>query len=272
MSVWSSVRAAVIATLMLPLAVLPVAAVDFDFSNQHCQMALGHDVQVSPTKLVISDTQQQRYRFEQGQLYVDGQAVQLTPQQRQQLQQFQQRLLDGSQELLALVNDALTLAAGVISGIMQEFQLEQDQPDQWLAKLQQHIEGGLSVNDGEYHLTAAGIDSSGEQLGDAIGAEIEQAITSNIGQLLITVGQSLSDGEGSFEQRLEAFAQSMEQMGERIEQQVEQQGQQLEQRGQQLCDQWQQIQQQESQLHQALPQLKAYPIIDVADNELTWLR
>ncbi|WP_298444854.1 DUF2884 family protein [uncultured Ferrimonas sp.] len=243
-----------------------------DVDGNQCQVELNYDLQVSPQQLVISDKQQTLYHFEDGQLLVDGQKVALTPEQRYQLEQFQQQLLIGSKDLVAIVNSALSLAADVISQVFQELNIDSDTPEQLMASLQQEVAKAVSAEDGSYQLLSQSFDQAGDEIGEAVESQMEQLMSEGIGQLLMSLGESMSNGEGSFEQRMENFASSMENMGERIEQQVELRADNLEVQAEQLCSQWQKLDLQEQRIHDLVPQLQPYELVTAEQNELAFLR
>ena len=88
--------------------------------------------------------------------------------------------------------------------------------------------------------------------------EIEEAVESSIGSLMIELGRTIRSGDGSFSERMESFGDRMEAMGRGLEQM----GDALEETSGRLCDEFRALQKLERQLGKDIPEIKPYPLFN----------
>ncbi|SHI10056.1 DUF2884 family protein [Ferrimonas marina] len=266
--------------LLLPLLSLGLLcsahASDFAINGEQCDLNLNHDLHVNQQTFSVSDGERQLYRFDQGQLYVEQKPIHLSEEQRQALERFQQELMESSEELVALVDEGLALAAMALEEVFAELsQWGVEQPDSngLMQKVQQRVHGEMQDGKGGYTLSQSSLNSMDEELDKAIEDEIEQVVSQSVGSMLMMLGSAIANGEGeSFEAKMESFGRSMEAMGERIEQQVGSHAEQIEQQAQGMCERWMALDEQEQQLQRIIPEINAYDLIVSGDPDLAWLR
>ncbi|QIZ75714.1 DUF2884 family protein [Ferrimonas lipolytica] len=255
--------------LLLPTMAM---ATELEFGDNQCEVNLNYDVNVSSERLQVIEQQQTLYEFDGTVLRVGEQTITLTDEQRLQLERFQQQLLQGSSDIVALATEAIIMATEVLAEIYTELNIDSNTPEQLMMALQQQLDTAISADHGSYHLASQSLESATTEMEAVIETHVEKIATEGIGQLFMSMGKAMSDGEGSFEQRMTDFGQSMEQMGERIEQRVEQSSTKMEAQGQRLCEQWQRLDLQEQRVRDLVPQLQQYNLVTAEQNKLAFLR
>jgi hypothetical protein len=242
-------------------------------SHSSCDIHLDKDIRINSHTVAITDAETELWRINhQGQLWLKNQRMATDNATQQKLQQFQSQIRQQSMQALTLVQDALMLASASIHSAVSELTAEPlaNSPalEQAVTKIntlsqkliQQH-EDGLTVYGSRLTTVNEVFDQAFEQA-------IEQAVTQLLGKMLLVVGNTLTSGEGNFEQRMTAFGQKMENFGDQLEQRITSQASSLEFRGQALCNSLINLDVLESEIQQAIPQLKQYDLIDAkADNK-----
>jgi len=252
-----------IATALLTSLSMSAAAAD------HCSLQFKDDLVIAPTSVHLERAQKQLWRINaNGQLWLDDQKVSTDAKTTKALQQYQAGLRQQSQETVLLVGEALQLASDAVGKVVAGFGVENSQlkssVDQAIGSLKTKIDHLVIKNGDEIRIHGSKVNQADGRL----SAELEQAMSQSIAQLtgavMMTMGQAMMQGEGSFEQRMEKFGRKMETFGNEIEVEMQSRSEVLEQRGKVICQNLQQLDQLELQIQAAVPQMQAYDLIDTS--------
>tara|TARA_Y100001963_G_scaffold158192_1_gene256990 strand:- start:2919 stop:3734 length:816 start_codon:yes stop_codon:yes gene_type:complete len=242
--------------------------------NHSCNINFDKDLTINAQQVSLKDNGTELWRIsEDGKLWLDGKAVSTDSDTRAMLRDYQTGIRTQALETVAIVEDALVLAADAVNSVLTE--LTGDSLDQHPA-LQQALDKidattqSIVERDGDnIYVYGSRFDSMDDAFGEEFEQAIEEAVTSSMGSILMLVGQAISSGEGNFEQRMEAFGERMERFGEDLEARMDVQSQALEQRGESMCANLQQLDVLESQIQQAIPQMQKYDLIEVSSDNTT---
>lgn len=242
--------------------------------DHSCNVNFDKDLSINSQLVSMKDAGTELWRINSnGQLWLDGKAVSTDSNTQALLREYQAGIRTQTLETVALVEDALVLAADAVNSVVTE--LTGDSLQQHPA-LQTALDKIKTSTESIVVRSGDSIDIYGsrfDNLDDAFGAEFEQAIeeavTSSMGSIMMLVGKAMTSGEGNFEQRMEAFGERMERFGEDLEARMDIKASALEQRGDAMCANLQQLDVLESQIQQAIPQMQQHDLIDINSNNKT---
>ena len=239
-----------------------------------CNVNFDKDLSINSQLVSMKDAGTELWRINNnGQLWLDGKAITTDSNTQALLREYQAGIRTQTLETVALVEDALVLAADAVNSVITELTGDslQDYP-----ALQTALDKIKASTDSIVVRSGDNIDIYGsrfDNLDDAFGPEFEQAIeeavTSSIGSIMMLVGKAMTSGEGNFEQRMQAFGERMERFGEDLEARMDTKSAALEQRGEAMCGHLQQLDTLENQIQQAIPQMQQYDLIDVNSSKKT---
>lgn len=236
--------------------------------DNSCNINFDKDITMSNELVSVNEAGIELWRINnQGQLWIKDHAVNTDASTQQLLLDYQAGIRSQTLETVALVEDALVLAADAVSSVFAELtgNTANSNPalQTALDKVKTHT-ANIVVRSGE---TINIYGSRFSHIDDAFGKEFEQAIeeavTSSMGNIFMLVGKAMVSGEGNFEQRMEAFGERMERFGEDLEARIDDKAKGMEQRGEIICASLKELDMLESQIQTAVPQMQQYDLIDV---------
>src|SRR5690606_4774149 len=240
--------------------------------GQSCNVNFDKDLVINSQLVSMKDAGTELWRIDNaGQLWLDGKAVSTDSNTRALLRDYQAGVRTQTLETVALVEDALVLAADAVNSVLTELTGDSLDDHPALQKALDKIKTGsenVIVRSGDtIEVYGSRFDNMDDAFGEEFEQAIEEAVTSSMGSILMLVGQAVSSGEGNFEQRMEAFGERMERFGEDLEARMDVKSQALEQRGEAMGANLQHLDVLESQIQQAVPQMQQYDLIEInADN------
>jgi len=242
--------------------------------GQSCDINFDKDLVINSELVSMKDAGTELWRINNdGQLWLDGKVISTDSNTRALLRDYQAGVRTQTLETVALVEDALVLAADAVNSVLTELTGDSLDSHPALQNAMDKIKTGserVVVRNGDtIELYGSRFDSMDDAFGEEFEQAIEEAVTSSMGSILMLVGQAISSGEGNFEQRMEAFGERMERFGEDLEARMDVQSQALEQRGESMCANLQQLDVLESQIQQAIPQMQKYDLIEVSSDNTT---
>ena len=242
--------------------------------GQSCNINFDKDLVINSELVSMKDAGTELWRINNdGQLWLDGKVISTDSNTRALLRDYQAGVRTQTLETVALVEDALVLAADAVNSVLTELTGDSLDSHPALQNAMDKIKTGserVVVRNGDtIELYGSRFDSMDDAFGEEFEQAIEEAVTSSMGSILMLVGQAISSGEGNFEQRMEAFGERMERFGEDLEARMDVQSQALEQRGESMCANLQQLDVLESQIQQAISQMQKYDLIEVSSDNTT---
>lgn len=239
-----------------------------------CNVNFDKDLSISSELVSMKEQGAELWRISNsGQLWLDGKAVDTDSNTRALLRDYQAGIRTQTLETVALVEDALVLAADAVNSVLTE--LTGDSLDSHpalqtaLDKIKTSTESIVVRSGDTIDIYGSRFDNIDNAFGPEFEQAIEEAVTSSMGSIFSIIGKAMSSGEGTFEQRMEAFGERMERFGENLEARMDVQAQALEQRGDAMCANLQQLDTLENQIQQAIPQMQQYDLIDVSSDNKT---
>lgn len=242
--------------------------------NSSCNVNFDKDLSINSQLVSMKDAGTELWRINNnGQLWLDGKAVTTDSNTQALLREYQAGIRTQTLETVALVEDALVLAADAVNSVITELTGDsmQDHPalQTALDKMKASTDSIVVRSGDNIDIYGSRFDSLDEAFGPEFEQAIEEAVTSSMGSIMMLVGKAMTSGEGNFEQRMQAFGERMERFGEDLEARMDTKSAALEQRGEAMCGHLQQLDTLENQIQQTIPQMQQYDLIDVNSSNKT---
>jgi hypothetical protein len=242
--------------------------------NNSCNINFEKDLAITSQHVAITDNGTELWRINSdGQLWLEGKVVATDSDTRLLLRDYQAGIRSQTLETVALVEDALIIAADAVNSVLTELTGESLDSHPALQKALDKIKTSteqIVVRSGD-HIEVYGsrFDSMGDAFGNEFAQAIEEAVASSMGSVMMIIGKAMSSGEGNFEQRMEAFGTKMERFGDNLSARMELKSAALEQRADVMCSKLHALDVIESQIQQAVPQMKQYDLFDITQQQKT---
>jgi len=239
-----------------------------------CNVNFDKDLSINSELVSMKDAGTELWRINSsGQLWLDGKAVTTDSNTQALLRDYQAGIRTQTLETVALVEDALVLAADAVNSVLTELtgdSLQQHPALQTaLDKIKTSTESIVVRSGDTIDIYGSRFDNIDNAFGPEFEQAIEEAVTSSMGSIFTIIGKAMISGEGNFEQRMEAFGERMERFGEDLEARMDIKSSALEQRGDAMCANLQQLDVLESQIQQAIPQMQQHDLIEINSNNKT---
>ena len=237
--------------------------------SQNCALQFKDDLVIAPTSVQLQRANQPLWLINSdGQLWLDGKAVNTDENTQQALQQYQHGLRSQAQETVLLVADAMQMASDAISRVVTQFGGDNSEAqagiDKSLAKLRGNLDQLVVKNGEEIRINGSKLHNADTEFSKEFEQAVESSMSEMTGSMLVMVGQAMSRGEGNFEQRMEQFGKDMEKFGEELETDMQSRGDALEKRGNSICQNLQQLDKLEQQIQGQVPAMTAFDLIDTS--------
>jgi len=241
---------------------------DGHFSRGDCSIDLNNGVTVTPEYIKVFNDQKTLYRIHKdGSMTVDGQAVNLSAAQQQISASYGQGIRDSVPEAIEIAYSAMEMASkGATTALGTLFGENSDIEQQVtviIDKAKAEIEANFERSESEFTIGPNGFDDIDSAFDEEFEKEIEKIAMNSMGSIFTLLGQVMSEGNGDFEQRMEAFGEKMEKMGEELEVALEAETEQIEEQADQLCQQLKMVDDLETQLQQQIPAFAKHELLDM---------
>jgi len=235
------------------------------FDGDSCNVEFNSDIRIDPQSLEIRNEDDHRMVFEGGNLYIDGELLTLTGEQKASLQNYSDGLRSQLPEVANIALEGVKIAGVAINEVTQAFGITDSVA---ITDLMETLNGEVEqafYQQGSFVIGRQRFEEFENHFDDKLESEIEEAMKSammeSIGSILMAIGSEMIGSGGDMDE----FEQRMENMGKQIEEKVELQAQQLEQRADQLCQSFAMLAADEAKLHSQVPELAAYKLFDMKD-------
>jgi hypothetical protein len=237
-------------------------------SEHSCNIKFDKDLSINSELVSMKDAGTELWRINsQGQLWLDGKAMKTDSDTQRLLRDYQAGIRSQTLETVALVEDALVMAAEAVDSVLTELTGDSlaSHPalQTALDKIKASTESVVVRSGDTIDIYGSRFDNIDDAFGPEFEQAIEEAVTSSMGSIMTIIGKAMSSGEGNFEQRMEAFGEKMQRFGADLEARMDVKAQAMEQRGDAMCASLKQLDVLESQIQTAIPQMQQYDLIDV---------
>ncbi|WP_394128972.1 YggN family protein [Shewanella maritima] len=251
---------AAISGLLISAAFVAPAQAKISLGDEQCNVALNYDVTVEPKRLQVSQSGAEQYRIEQGDLYVNGEQVELNEQQQALVNDYANELSRQVPEVIDFVGDVVSIATQAVSMALTPIlgDAAGSQIDELLVGIQQRVDE-LAYQQGDKFFLGSTETTMESAFNEEFEKEIEQVMTNSIGTIMMTLGSEIMSSEGgSFDEKIESFALKMENIGQEIETQIEHQAKDIEYRADKVCNDFESLMAMEQNLRTNVPELAPY--------------
>lgn len=242
--------------------------------NTQCNIEFENDLVINSSSVMLQDNGATLWQIDKdGQLTLNNKAVEVNNETRLLLRDYQAGIRSQTTDTIALVEDALIMASEALSTVVSELTGktldEYPAMQKALAKISDAA-NQVVVQDGDNtYLYGSRLDNIDQAFGPEFEQAIEEAVSQSMGSIMMLVGQAMTSGEGSFEQRMEAFGQKMEKFGENLEAKMDIKAAALEQRGEAICSQVSKLDTLETRIQQQIPAMQQYDLFKNGDNTVS---
>lgn len=254
----SSIAMAVIGTSMMGTAMA--------HDNHSCNVSLSQNLVVEQDMIRITDDKNGRTLVQisdDKQLFINGDLIELTSAQARDLNAYSKGIRDTLPEVVDLAMEGVDLGLTAVDEVFHSL-TQSGTPaklEQALEEIKASVSDKLGQQGDAYYFKAGEFDALEQSLND-LEPQIESAVLSSAGSILIALGQAMSEGEGSFEQKMQEFSAKMENLGDTLEAKIEAQAEGLEAQAIALCEHAKDLDKIESRLQASIPQLAEYDLIE----------
>jgi|TARA_B100000315_G_scaffold255771_1_gene300010 hypothetical protein len=253
------------AAAILTIVCLAPLAFAHDDHGQHCSVRMGHDVEVSPDAIRISDGEQVLVQIVgDDRLYILGDEVDLDSGQEDLVSAYSNGIRSTLPVVADVILEGVEIGLTVVSKVFHG--MTGSEPPSGVADAMKNIrrraatrlkvEGaGVSIREGHLHHL--------DDVVDELKPEFEDAIAASIGSLVMAVGRAIMQGDGDLLERIEDFSYRMEDMGSEIEEEIGDRGDELDRKAEQMCEEMQALDDVERDVQTQIPALRRYDLITV---------
>lgn len=237
--------------------------------HDNCSLQFKDDLVIAANDVRLQRANQDLWRIDaSGQLWLEGKKVNTNASTTQTLKDYQDGLRTQSHAVVGLVADAMQMAATAVDKVVQALGGENPQlqasVDQAIGTLKQHVDTIVVQKGGDIRINGSKINNADGKFEQEFEQAVEQSMMKLTGALMMSMGQSMSEGNGDFETKMAAFGEKMEKFGNDLEAEMKEKGDGLEARGEQICTQLRELDVIEQQIQAQVPAMKAYDLIDTS--------
>ncbi|OUS28693.1 hypothetical protein A9Q98_07490 [Thalassotalea sp. 42_200_T64] len=242
---------------------------NYSFSSDNCSVDVNYGIVVEKNNIrFVNDDETYVQINNHQQLFVEGKQVALTDRQQALVSEYSEQINQQVPEVVNLAIDAIDIAfhalTQVMNGLNGENSDNHERLEQVFGKIREKVETRFNETDGNYYLAQQDFDEFDQFIEDELEGEIEELVSSSVGNLLIAVGSAMNSEEGGFDQKMEAFGERMERMGEDIEVAVEAKAEKIGLQAEQLCSNLKDLDQLEDELTASIDELAKFNLLTVS--------
>lgn len=236
--------------------------------DSSCSINLTSGVTVTPDYVKVFEGNKVLYRINKnGEMTVQGKSIDLDASTQQLAANYGQGLRDSVPQAAEIAFEAMEVASiGVSTALGTIFGENSDieyKVTDIIDRAKDKLQDKFDQQGNSFTIAPDSFDNIDDIFGPEFEKEIEQVAVSSMGSIFTIIGEAMANGNGDFEQRMEAFGQKMEKMGEELEHTLEAQTGRIEDQAEQLCAQLEAIDEIETQLQHKVPAMKNYGLIEV---------
>ena len=226
-----------------------------------CPVTVENDLLLSPTGEVKVDTAQDKLRINQdGQVFINGKALELTQEQKQAIEKYQQQVAEYMPSVVDFTDKGIAAANDVVNEIETSFDAK-GSFDSVKSKIDEY---GVTAK----HKFYQGKDLILEhdffnEVDTTWKKDFEVMIQSLDKELFASVFNSLSDKMQNGELNFSELQQQFSEVQTSIKAKMNEHSKEIKEDAQELCDSAKEIAEEEKTLHQLIPELQPYPVFTI---------
>lgn len=228
-----------------------------------CSVELQSDVTINSESIDVSAESGDRLLIDSdNNLYVNGEKYPLSDEQQTIVDAYADQVRKTIPEIVAIALEGVEIALTAVSEVFYAL-LERSPPQSLLdsiSRIEEAVAERMSVNGDTIHVKGGEINGLEETMAD-LEPEIERAVQSAVGDLVVSIGESVRDGEVGIMDSILGFAEKAEQFERDIEAEVMVKARKLEERAEGLCDEVYALQAVESQMHVKIPATRGFDMV-----------
>ena len=208
---------------------------------------------------------------ETGQLIVEGEWLELTPQQRKDLHRYAKGIHYVIPKMIILATEGVDLAVGTVEhvyvGLVGQDHKSYDKLQSSLQRVRKRIKEKFFHTGDNFYIGPGSLENVDNLVDRELEEQIEAAINTSVGGVLSAIGGLSAGGDEATEQKMEDLSQRIEVMEQEIERQVGPKADSLRKKARWFCNKMLQLDRIEEKLRAEIPQLAAYNVILTQDTK-----
>jgi hypothetical protein len=237
-----------------------------------CQVSLNYGMVVTDKQIrVLDEGGRTVYQINDGsQLFVEGQWLDLTSQQTQELTLLAEGVHGVVPQMILLANEGVVLAIETIeqvySGLVKD-DTSQKKLQKSLDRVKTSVQEKFIRANDNFYMGPGSLEQVDDFVDRELEQEIDEAMSTSVGGILSAIG-GLVAKEQSTEGKMEAIVRHLEGLGEDIQENVGPRAQSLKQKARWFCNQFNELDKIEEQLRASILPLSPYNVLSTeAPNE-----
>ncbi|MDA8621500.1 YggN family protein [Psychrosphaera sp.] len=229
--------------------------------TQQCDVTFKNKVSITPEHILVIEGNQTVYDIYNNEtIFYKGEQVKLSPSDAALISRFSNETRSLIPTITEIAIEAVGIAFDGINAGLGQFG-DSKKLDSKLANVKARLEEKFANQDGHYTFEEGSfnMDFADEELDNAIGEVVEQALPSLIGGVFQMLGSAIANGETDFTE--------LENLEANIEQEIEARAELLEEKADVVCDKVEELAFLEKQIQAAHPNLRDFDLIDVNHNK-----
>jgi hypothetical protein len=228
-----------------------------------CDVEFDSNITVSPDAIEIESTAGSRMEIgAQYDLWIDDVKVDLDTSERALVQSYADQVRATIPEIVALALDGVEIGLTAVSEVFYAF--SEDGPPEALLdsinNIQEEVAARMYRNGNTVHMKGGEIRGLEETMSELEPA-LEDAISESVADIILAVGRSIRDGEGSLAERIAILTDRAQQLEQTMESKIADRASELEQRADGLCEQVYALQASERRLHLEIPATRVFDLV-----------
>lgn len=228
-----------------------------------CQVEFSSDVSIDSDAITVSAVSGESLRIDaKNSLTVNGASQTLDAEQQALVDAFAGQVRTTIPEVVAIALEGVEIALTAVSEVFYSL-LEQSPPSALLEsidRIEAAVAERMSVNGDAISVVGGEIDGFDRTMAE-LEPQIEQAVKSAVGDIVVAIGESVREGDADIMALLMDFAKKAEHFERDIEAEVMKKAQRLERRAEGLCDEVYALQAVESRMQLEIPATRGFDIV-----------
>ena len=258
-------KRAIFALAICYMSIVAIAAgahMDQDGEVKACNVEFDSDIRIDESRIVISTGSDSLVIKDGHELAVNGDEVELSDEQKRLVGDYASEIRKTVPEIVALALEGVEIGLAAVTEVF--YALSENGPPQHLLdeihSIQEKVTDRMYQDENSVVMKGGELRGLEEAMSD-LEPVLESAVSEAVGELIVSVGQSIRDGDKSIADVISGFANRKEQFEADIEARVASKAEALESRADGLCEQVYALQSAESRLHAQVPATRDFDLV-----------
>ena len=233
------------------------------FANE-CHIRLELGLLISPDHIRVMERGRTQVQINHDtQLFIRGEMIELTDQERFLLKEFSRGLRKELPEIVTIAMDSMDLGFDALQKVITGLagtDVSQETQAQFLY-LRNSLLKRFSRSGDNFYIAPQGMDELDEFFSDELSSKISSVVTDSLNVMLGAMGQAYRRSEGAVEGQQSDLDDSVNELTNNVEQALKYNANRLAQKAEAFCERFKTLDKIEARLQNQIPQLRKYDIL-----------